>query len=182
MDYKELIASLRHQESSVRDQRLPNIFRDAADAIETLLAERDAAIEDLRGMCCYCAHGRRWEKTPLWSRMTTCEYMQEQGALAIGGGNHKCSRWEWREPIKEAPPFTDYKIVGQEFWDSFFKSNWGRQEGEYEPIGRYILREDDDKYTGMDNSHGCAWVETFDTLEECLLWLSGRKAGGYLDG
>lgn len=83
---------------------------------------------------------------------------------------------------KKAPPFTDYRLVSREFWDSFFSANENRREGRYEPLGRYILREDDGRYTSMDNSHGCAWVETFDTLEGCLQWLSGKEEGSYLDG
>lgn len=36
-------------------------FEDMADAQKTLLAERDAAIEDLRGACWACANAREWE-------------------------------------------------------------------------------------------------------------------------
>lgn len=64
-------------------------------------AERDAAVEDLRGMCWCCAHGEKWDKAPVWSRMTTCEHMRKSGALARGGGKCRCPHWEWHGPRKE---------------------------------------------------------------------------------
>lgn len=61
-------------------------------------AERDAAVEELHGICWCCAHGKKWDKAPALSKMTTCEYMpiQVSGALARGGGKCRCPHWEWR--------------------------------------------------------------------------------------
>lgn len=70
------------------------------DAIETLLAERDAAVEELRGMCWCCANGEKLKKAPMWSMATTCKYMRELGALARSGGKCKCQHWQWRGPQK----------------------------------------------------------------------------------
>lgn len=92
MGYKELIETLRGKDGCNCE------CLQAADAIETILAERNAAVEDLRGMCWCCTHGEKWDKAPIWSRMTTCEYIREQGVLASSGGKRKCQHWEWRGP------------------------------------------------------------------------------------
>lgn len=56
MDYKELIKRLRYANCS---GCMAGDMKDAADAIETLLEERDAAMEDLRGLCWCCSHGKK---------------------------------------------------------------------------------------------------------------------------
>ena len=102
MNYKELIQRLKSQGSiTFNTYTVGRDCKDAADVIETLLAERDAAVEDLRGICWCCAHGEKWGKAPKWSKMTTCEHMREQGARAISGGKRKCEHWKWRGPKKE---------------------------------------------------------------------------------
>lgn len=58
--------------------------------------ERDAAIEDLRGLCWCCAHGEKYENGLPWSRATTCEHMRELGVVARSGGKCKCQFWQWR--------------------------------------------------------------------------------------
>lgn len=93
MDYKDLIRRLDDCGEFDGD-----LLDDAAEGIETLLEERDAAVEELRGICWCCAHGEKWGKAPKWSKMTTCEHMREQGALAISGGKRKCKYWKWRGP------------------------------------------------------------------------------------
>lgn len=100
MDFKELIERLRHTSCS---GCMAHTMKEAATAIETLLTEREAAVEELRGICWCCAHGKKWDKAPALSKMTTCEYMpiQVSGALARGGGKCKCPHWEWRGPQKE---------------------------------------------------------------------------------
>lgn len=64
-------------------------------------AERDAAVEDLRGLCWCCVNGKRWEKAPPWSKATTCDHMRELGVLARSGGKCKCPHWEWRGQQRE---------------------------------------------------------------------------------
>lgn len=56
MDYKELIKRLRNPVFGHPD------LKPAADAIETLLAERDAAVEDLAmaGYCKTCGNVTTW--------------------------------------------------------------------------------------------------------------------------
>lgn len=108
MDYKELIDELRDKKFERDEELFCTPFEcgafvlcdKAANAIETLLEERNAAIEDLRGMCWCCSHGKKWDKAPEWSKMTTCEHIRESGALARGGGKCKCKYWVWRG-IKE---------------------------------------------------------------------------------
>lgn len=82
MDYKELIERLN--DYSAKHQRHGGITAEAADAIETLLAERDAAIEDIlmvgrSGMPCF-ACGKRLKCNPFY-----CEGWRE---------------WQWRGPQK----------------------------------------------------------------------------------
>lgn len=98
MDYEELINMLRN--GSILDA----IFHstEAATAIEILLAERDAAMEELRGDCWCCANGKPWEKAGPFSKMTCCEHLKEWGAVAISGKACKCQHWQWRGPQKEA--------------------------------------------------------------------------------
>lgn len=102
MDYKELIEQLKNIRFLYADDGLKcaSICKDSATAIETLLAERDAAVADLRGMCWCCAHGKKYENGLPWSKATTCEHMRELGAVARSGGKCKCSHWEWRGPQK----------------------------------------------------------------------------------
>lgn len=63
-DYKELISNLRWYAEEYKSGRTlgraiietEDVMLDAAKAIETLLAERDAAVEYLRGECDYCVY------------------------------------------------------------------------------------------------------------------------------
>lgn len=97
-DYKELIERLKRP-NFCGEQRIA-----AATAIETLLAERDAAVEELRGICWFCAHGKKWDKAPERSNMTTCDYMKESGVLACLGRKHDCKHWEWRGLKEKGEP------------------------------------------------------------------------------
>lgn len=103
MDYKELIGRLRRVSCVYADGKVFNAATgiEAATAIETLLAERDAAVEDLRGMCWCCANGKPLEKAGPLNRMTGCKHLAEAGVLACGGRNQKCQHWQWRGPQKE---------------------------------------------------------------------------------
>lgn len=56
MDYKELIELLSAR-AYIRGDEL---CKDAATAVETLLAERDEAIRMLRGKCSACKYENRW--------------------------------------------------------------------------------------------------------------------------
>lgn len=59
-DYKELIEQLRDESAFQRDRFARFVLADelegAASAIETLLAERNAAVEHLRGDCDQCVY------------------------------------------------------------------------------------------------------------------------------
>lgn len=74
MDYKELIERLKHCKSYKPKHELQRTMLDAATAIETLLAEREAAMKDLRRTgcdtcehrkdcypCSKCMNGSCWE-------------------------------------------------------------------------------------------------------------------------
>lgn len=99
MDYKELIDYMRefHFLGPTWEG-----CKAAATAIETLLAERDAAVEDLRGLCWCCANREKYENGLPWSKATTCEHVRELGTVARSGGERKCQFWKWRGPQKES--------------------------------------------------------------------------------
>lgn len=98
MDCKELIEQLRNAFQADGYELEHSVCESAADAIEILLAERDAAVEDLRGRCWCCVHGKPWEPAGPLSKLTGCEHLSEFGVLARGGGKCKCTYWEWRGP------------------------------------------------------------------------------------
>lgn len=87
MDYNEIIEAMRSTDAKVVFCR----SLDAALALETLLSERDAAVEDLRGTCFSCKHGNKWEKEANIMRLIVCEHMK---------GQPECSHWEWHGPQK----------------------------------------------------------------------------------
>lgn len=80
MDYKELIKKLREKDGC-RGECLQ-----AATAIETLLAERDAAVKELHGRCSKCKH---FSSGLLEFPCTDCRFER-------GTSDH----WEWRGPQK----------------------------------------------------------------------------------
>ena len=43
-----------------------------------------------------------------------------------------------------------------------------------EPIGRFILKEED-LFIGIDNLSGDAWVEEFEKFDNCISWLCGDE-------
>lgn len=85
MDYKELIEQLKHCKSYKPKYELQRTMLEAATAIETLLAERDAAVEDLKGRCGVCKHRR------------VCLF-DEQHRIGCAVSNR--GHWEWRGPQK----------------------------------------------------------------------------------
>lgn len=92
MDYKELIDVLRTTAST----RESNCYEcshclEAATAIETLLAERDAMLRDLAnyGSCCLCAHSAFNNKGI------------ERCKLAESCDHPPKRNWQWRGPQRE---------------------------------------------------------------------------------
>ena len=92
MDYKEPIEQLKNIRFLYADDGLKcaSICKDAATAIETLLAERDAAIEFLKstknrcGSCAYNYHS---------VYDYPCKHCKETGGMS--------DYWKWRGPQKE---------------------------------------------------------------------------------
>lgn len=84
MDYKELIEKLRNKDGCNCE------CLQAADAIETLLAERDAAVEDLRGYCRVCTHANIGKDG---FPCVKCKHIEFYGTQEIDG-------WGWRGPQK----------------------------------------------------------------------------------
>lgn len=90
MDYKELIAQLRR--FSAYYPVTGPIEGKAADAIETLLAERDAAMKYIPKTCYTCAH---WVDGD-------CSFSLEKLLEQFGGCDYKVRQaWLWRGPQKE---------------------------------------------------------------------------------
>lgn len=93
-DYKALIAELRFLSSIVPEDMCDSDGKDAlekaAAAIETLLAERDAAVEMLRGECRACKHNSVWHNV---GKCCTCTH-ETAGALIP---KDQCTdNWEWK--------------------------------------------------------------------------------------
>ena len=89
-DYKELITALREEAEAVKavEWEIPicteNHIREAADAIEQLVKERDAAMEDIPRLCWSCKSNENKLKCYKCNRLL--EYRPA---------------WEWRG-VKEA--------------------------------------------------------------------------------
>lgn len=103
MDYKELLERLKYYgttyaigENLGREiDGTDEVMADAATAIETLLAERDAAVEMLRGECHACKHNVGWHNV---GKCCTC--IHETASPLIP--KEQCDdNWEWRGPQKE---------------------------------------------------------------------------------
>lgn len=89
MDYKELIEQLRkHHQSwaAYSDLELAHDLEDAITAIETLLAEREAAVEEMRGDCDECVDA----DTPAH------EYPCVSCRFCMYGKNSGTEYWQWR--------------------------------------------------------------------------------------
>lgn len=96
MDYKELIELLRRTVEHGNEEPWEyctnrcggcEMCDQAADALETLLAERDAAIDDIQRNCINCAYTESNN-----SNHTPCEFIEF------------CSfaeHWKWRGPQKQ---------------------------------------------------------------------------------
>lgn len=91
MDYKEQIEELRFLSGHVPEQMCDADGEDplkrAADALETLLAERDAAIADIERRCETCKHFL------IFFNGCTPDYDCDNSECSNSGGN---IGWEWR--------------------------------------------------------------------------------------
>lgn len=95
MDYKELIRRLvdcDQLEAAIEDDNLSLALEDAADAIETLLAERDAAVKELRGECRCCANNTGWHNI---GKCAVC--LHETAPIPLPGFN-RVDSWQWSGP------------------------------------------------------------------------------------
>lgn len=97
MDYKEMIRILHDEDRG----DVLDYVDEAADIIETLMTERDAAVEELRGICWCCANGKPMGMIGRLRSCTTCDYMAERGMLGVVGREKDCPHWQWRGPKKE---------------------------------------------------------------------------------
>lgn len=80
MDYKELIETLRDESNC----DVLDYIEDAAAAIETLLAEREALMGQIRGHCIHCANARK------------CYYTDDKTMCDCARNNLR--HWQWRGP------------------------------------------------------------------------------------
>lgn len=90
---KELRALSKHVPEQMCDDNGIDPLEKAADAIETLLVEKDAAIGDLRGECRACEYNAGQHNV---GPCTTCKYETVSKDAAI----HKDDNWQWRGPRK----------------------------------------------------------------------------------
>lgn len=91
MDYKNLIKKLEYQAETIRNNNCTTMSAEeseaAANAIKTLLAERDAFIEQVHGRCLFCANRIK----------CLCENDIEFRSYCRL--NNDCN-WKWRGPQK----------------------------------------------------------------------------------
>lgn len=89
MDYKELVKNLReeavHQRVVFGTHGVSCQLEGAADAIETLLAERDALLTVSHGKCELCAN---------------FEKCQSDAKARVDCLANYCRNWQWRGPQK----------------------------------------------------------------------------------
>ena len=100
MDYKELIGELRALSKHVPEQMCDDGGKDplekAVTAIETLLAERDAAVNLLHGACYACKNkGTHYSEAP-------CSLCKWGGMVYITPIAKLQDSWQWRGPKKES--------------------------------------------------------------------------------
>lgn len=83
-EYKELIEQLNGAcivKVVMKDMTKADLFARAADAIEQLVKERDAAVADISRNCNLCKHWKNW----------MCKF--DNICIHIG---HEYTGWEWR--------------------------------------------------------------------------------------
>ena len=100
MDCKELIRRLvecDQWDEAIQNDELSLVLEDAADAMEILLAERDAAVEELRGYCRAC----------VYARTNKADYPCSECKHLICG-TQEIDGWKWRGP-QSAVPESDTK-------------------------------------------------------------------------
>lgn len=99
MDYKELIRISKKAEDEWRNDhtfyQAGTPIDSLCDAIETLLAERDAAVKDLHGDCRCCANNTGWHNI---GKCITC--LHETAPITLPEFN-RIDNWQWRGPQKE---------------------------------------------------------------------------------
>ena len=104
MDHRELInrsRALNKYWGAHYDQEFSKTLQNVTDALEETMAERDAAVEELRGICWCCANGKPMGRIGRLRSCTTCDYMAERGMLGVVGREKDCPHWRWRGPQKE---------------------------------------------------------------------------------
>lgn len=92
-DYKELLEDLKWKQGSTF-----GLCDDAYKAIETLFAERDAAIEMLHGECHACKNNAGWHNI---GKCATCKYENANAFLPEDSERHSDDNWEWSGPDGE---------------------------------------------------------------------------------
>lgn len=92
MNYKAMISARRREAINLRENRgqytLATEFEEDADAIETLLAERDAAVDSIPKNCNTCCHWYDGGCVAPLELFGGCDFGIRQA-------------WQWRGPQKQ---------------------------------------------------------------------------------
>lgn len=91
MNYQKLIEVLQDENNC----NVLDYIEDAATAIKTLLMERNAAVEELRGECHACKHNAGWHNVGM---CLTCTHETAKG---ITDSEKRIDCWEWQGPKKD---------------------------------------------------------------------------------
>lgn len=100
---------------------------------------------------------------------TGCEYKRNCKGRCLNSPA-KCGQSR-PETWKEVAARKGVRIISGAFAKRLLST--GENGGPYEPIGKFIER-DGDRFVGIDNSTGHAWVEDFKTFSGCMAWLIGE--------
>lgn len=106
-DYKEIIKQLKLVEFGLRINGLKNcriVCKNAHNAIENLLVERDAAIAMLRGECSACKHNAGWHNI---GKCATCKHENAGTFLPQDCEKHRNDKWEWRGLRESGGPYAE---------------------------------------------------------------------------
>lgn len=96
MDYKQITQELREYFIEIEGVKIyPKFCSRLAYSIQSLLKERNALLNELKGFCWCCKNVERIdtkEGIPLYN----CKYMGSDQSSLYGRSGSGCRHWQWR--------------------------------------------------------------------------------------
>jgi len=94
---------------------------------------------------------------------------------------HGPDLWDHTVRYQKIHGIDEIHEITSEMAQSLIETN-PRGAGKYKYEGRYIVKNDNNTYTAIDNSSGNAWFEDFKSLESAKEYLSTDKSPEEIDG